>query len=274
MVRGKKKHWVTSAERLGLTDDPDVDGIVFSTKFKKANAHSSKTSQPSPKAVTADEEISSITDIAVLPVAFGFLLDDDGTSKTLAQVAAEKWAAAEKKVETVHQCLRDTDMSVNEPPSDEAQKKRRRLTNDSKPGYATKACAECRRAKRQCAPTTPGQPCERCASFTPPLICRFVQSMQGRRNDLLLNPSKPPSSSSSPSLTQKRKRQESLHHYPIGTTISKTFFSEDDGRKRPFRGEVIKYDMNKCVYLIRYEDNDHEEMTEKVLREFVVEGNC
>lgn len=270
MVRGKKKHWVTSAERLGLMDDPDVDGIVFSTKFKKANAHSSKTSQPSQKAVKVDEEISSTTDIAVLPVAFGFLLDDDGASKTLAQVAAEKWAAAEKKVETVHLCLLDTDMSVNETPSDEAQKKRRRLTNDSKPGYATKACAECRRAKRKCAPTSPGQPCERCASFTPPLICRFVQSMQGRRNDLLLNPPKPPSSS----LSQKRKRQESLHHYPIGTTVSKIFFSEDDGCKRPFRGEVIKYDMNKCVYLIRYEDNDHEEMTEEVLSEFVVEGNC
>ena len=35
LVRGKKKYWVTSAEKRGLMDDPDVDGIVFSANFKK-----------------------------------------------------------------------------------------------------------------------------------------------------------------------------------------------------------------------------------------------
>ena len=187
----------------------------------------------------------------------------------MAQIATEKWAAAAKKDEIINMCSIGTDdMSVDEPPSAEAQKKRRRvITNNSKPGSATKACAECSRAKRQCAPTSPSQPCERCcASFTPPSICRFVQSTY----QMLDNHPTPPS------LTEKRKRQESLHHYPIGTTVSKIFFSEDDGRERQFKGEVIKYDMNKCVYLIRYEDNDQEEMTEEILRKFVVEGgsNC
>jgi hypothetical protein len=52
-------------------------------------------SQPNPKIALASVEIK-LTDlnkdqIAKLPVAFGFNLDDDGTSKILAQAAAENW---------------------------------------------------------------------------------------------------------------------------------------------------------------------------------------
>mmetsp|Transcript_12952 Transcript_12952/g.23349 ORF Transcript_12952/g.23349 Transcript_12952/m.23349 type:complete len:620 (+) Transcript_12952:130-1989(+) len=48
-----------------------------------------------PKVATASAEIkltkSNRNDVAKLPVAFGFLLDDDGTSKALAQIATQKW---------------------------------------------------------------------------------------------------------------------------------------------------------------------------------------
>lgn len=52
-------------------------------------------SQPNPKTALASLEIkltdSNRDQIAKLPVAFGFDLDDGGTSKILAQAAAEKW---------------------------------------------------------------------------------------------------------------------------------------------------------------------------------------
>ena len=52
-------------------------------------------SQPNPKIALASMEIkltdSNRDQIAKLPVAFGFDLDDGGTSKILAQAAAEKW---------------------------------------------------------------------------------------------------------------------------------------------------------------------------------------
>ena len=51
--------------------------------------------------------------------------------------------------------------------------------------------------------------------------------------------------------------------YCVGTPVQKVFNAEEDGRPRPFLGEVVSYCSDTKLYLIRYEDKDEEEILEE-----------
>jgi len=51
--------------------------------------------------------------------------------------------------------------------------------------------------------------------------------------------------------------------YLVGTPVQKVFNAEEDGRPRPFWGEVVSYCSDTKLYLIRYEDKDEEEILEE-----------
>ena len=69
--------------------------------------------------------------------------------------------------------------------------------------------------------------------------------------------------------TTTTKVKRSKPKYPIGTSVSKEFYSEEDGEERPFSGEVISYDMGEKLYSVRYEDGDEEDLNEGDLSEIV-----
>ena len=60
--------------------------------------------------------------------------------------------------------------------------------------------------------------------------------------------------------------------YVVGTTVSRLFFVEDEGKERPFTGEVTGYNAHSKLYSVTYEDGDDEELEEGELSEIVVNG--
>mmetsp|Transcript_28389 Transcript_28389/g.60136 ORF Transcript_28389/g.60136 Transcript_28389/m.60136 type:complete len:670 (+) Transcript_28389:90-2099(+) len=80
-----------------LGRQPIRDGIIPLQHSKDAVQTQTNIPKPKPKVVKARAEIkltdSKRTDfLAKLPVSFGFRLDDDGVSQSLAQAAMQKWA--------------------------------------------------------------------------------------------------------------------------------------------------------------------------------------
>ena len=58
--------------------------------------------------------------------------------------------------------------------------------------------------------------------------------------------------------------------YAVGTAVSKVFYDEEEGKERPFSGNVAQYDPDKKVYSISYEDGDKEELYEWELSKIAV----
>ena len=76
-----------------------------------------------------------------------------------------------------------------------------------------------------------------------------------------------------PAAPSKKKKSSGGPKYPIGTQLSKIFLTEDGSNQpQPFRGNVIGYDGKRKLYAIQYEDDDREEMTEKELSAYVLDG--
>jgi len=71
---------------------------------------------------------------------------------------------------------------------------------------------------------------------------------------------------------QGKKKTKAKLKYAVGTTVSKVFYSEDDGEDRLFFGEVISYDYDEKLYSVKYEDGDEEEIDEGGLSTIVDTG--
>ena len=70
--------------------------------------------------------------------------------------------------------------------------------------------------------------------------------------------------------TAKGSNKKNKQMIPNETKVRKVFNDEEDGKPRPFNGEVTSYDKKTKKYTVEYEDGDEEEFTEKQLQKIIV----
>jgi len=68
--------------------------------------------------------------------------------------------------------------------------------------------------------------------------------------------------------SQHKKKQK----FAVGTKVSKSFYDPELKVNRQYSGKVISYDIQSNEYLIRYEDEDEEDISEKELST-ILDGN-
>lgn len=71
-------------------------------------------------------------------------------------------------------------------------------------------------------------------------------------------------------MLQQTNNTNTAQRYGVGTAVSKEFYDKDIDKFRSFSGKVISYNINNMLYLIRYEDNDEEDLSEKKLSKIVI----